>query len=72
MMRGGLPPQMSFGRVTPGKRKDLAAGAGGDYRYVVTNHDQHQVPKVRGATLMRSPDKALSVEQQEAMLGKGW
>ena len=56
---------------TPGL-KDLAAGAGGDYRYVVTNHDQHQVPKVRGATLVRSPDKALSVEQQEAMLGNGW
>ena len=51
--------------------KDLAAGAGGDYRYVYTNHDERQMRKVIGATLIRSSG-GLSVAQQEAMLGKGW
>ena len=51
--------------------KDLAAGAGGDYRYVYSNHDERQTRKVIGATLIRSSG-GLSVVQQEDMLGKGW
>lgn len=43
--------------------KDLAAGAGGDYRYVYPNHDEHQTRKVADAALIRS-SKWLSAEQQ--------
>lgn len=52
-------------------RKDLAAGAGGNYRYVSTNHDEHQTLKVSGALLMRS-SYGMSAVEQEGMLGKGW
>ena len=52
-------------------RKDLAAGAGGDYRYVITNHDENNPRKVIAASLIRSSD-SVSVQQQQNMLGKGW
>ncbi|KAI0774446.1 hypothetical protein C8Q74DRAFT_1368921 [Fomes fomentarius] len=51
--------------------KDLAAGAGGDYRYVYSNHDENQTRKVADAALIRSSQR-LSPEQQQDMLGKGW
>lgn len=54
--------------------KDMAAGAGGDYRYVYSNHDQFQARKVIAARLIRSA-KHLSQEEQVTMLtglGKGW
>lgn len=51
--------------------KDLAAGAGGNYRYVVTNNDKNKARKVIAASLIRSSN-SVSVQQQQTMLGKGW
>lgn len=54
--------------------KDLASGAGGDFRYAYANHDQASAQRVVDAKLIRSGDK-LSAEKQVSMLsglGKGW
>ncbi|KAH6843032.1 hypothetical protein B0I37DRAFT_357032 [Chaetomium sp. MPI-CAGE-AT-0009] len=54
--------------------KDLAAGAGGHYRYVYSNHNSNNVERVVDARLIRS-DSGVSAEEQLAMLsklGSGW
>lgn len=51
--------------------KDLAAGAGGAFRYVYTNKDQNQAAKVVDAKLIRSGSQLTSKQQQD-MLGSGW
>lgn len=54
--------------------KDLASGAGGDFRYVYANHNEDSTQRVVDARLIRSGDK-LSAEKQVDMLhglGKGW
>ena len=49
--------------------KDLAAGAGGDFRYVYSNHDKRQTRKVSGAMLIRS-SSGLSSADQEGMVSR--
>ena len=51
--------------------KDLAKGAGGDYRYVISNHDKYQTKKVTAAKLLRS-NSSLSTADMVRYLGKGW
>ena len=51
--------------------KDLAMGAGGDFRYVVSNHDKYQTTKVTAAKLLRS-NSSLSIAEMVKCLGKDW
>ena len=51
--------------------KDLAKDAGGDYRYVFSNHDQYQTKKVTAAKLLRSGN-GLGTAKMVEYLGKGW